>query len=375
LILSYKFRVYPNRAQRDGLATMLGAFCDLYNAALQQRIEAYQRRGISLHFYDQTAELKAVRAVDERLASFSFTAEAQVLRRLDKAFKAFFRRVKARQNPGFPRFRAKARYRSAEYPVGDGLTLRKSGRVGIVGIPGEIKVKWHRELPTKPKSAILTRQCGKWHVIFHVEVESAPLREGERVGIDVGLVSLAALSNSETVERPNWTTRAAKGLRRRQRALARCTRGSKRRIKAKARLARYFERIANRRRDHLHKVSTGLVNRFPRIAVEDIDFPADAPSRRMRRDIYDAAWGMLISMLDYKAAKAGGLLVKVDPRGTSERCSGCGSADHKMTAKRMHTCSDCGLLLDRDINAARNIIDLAFGPGTGPRAPSRRVAA
>lgn len=141
--LSFKHRLYPNRTQTDALTGMLGAFCDLYNAAMQQRIEAYRRRGISLRYGDQASELKAARAEDERLAGFSFSAEQQVLRRLDKAFAAFCRRLKTTAKAGFPRYQPKSRLDSAEFRVGDGLTICKTKRLGIVGIPGEIKVKWH----------------------------------------------------------------------------------------------------------------------------------------------------------------------------------------------------------------------------------------
>src|ERR671927_1607016 len=171
--LSYKYRLYPNRTQIAALEAMLGAFCELYNAGLQQRIEAYRRQGKTLCYADQANELKAVRAVDERLASYSFSAEQQVLRRLDKAFKAFFRRLKERKGKaGFPRFRAKSRFDSAEFRVGDGLTIRKTKRLGIIGIPGEIKVKWHRDIPAEAKvgAAVLSRNAGCWYVVFQIDV-------------------------------------------------------------------------------------------------------------------------------------------------------------------------------------------------------------
>ena len=144
------------------LGEMLRDFCSLYNAALEERIDAYRKYGISRTYKDQALELKAVRTLDVGLERWSFSAEQQVLRRLDKSFKAFFRRCKGGQKPGFPRFRASVRYHAAEFRVGDGLTLRKSNRVGIVGIPGEVKCKSHRELPSDPTSAILIRQNGKW---------------------------------------------------------------------------------------------------------------------------------------------------------------------------------------------------------------------
>ena len=159
--LSYKYRIYPTRSQAAMLGEMLRDFCALYNAALEERVDAYRKRGICLGYTHQAVELKAVRALGYGFEHWSFSAEQQVLRRLDKAFKAFFRRCKAGEKPGFPRFRARARYHAAEFRVGDGLTLRKTGWISIVGIPAEIKCIWHRNLPSEPTSAILTRQNGK----------------------------------------------------------------------------------------------------------------------------------------------------------------------------------------------------------------------
>ena len=144
-ILSYKYRIEPNKAQSAAIADMLADFCRLYNGCLEQRIDAWERRQISLGYSMQAAELKAVRCAIPELARWSFSAEQQVLRRLDKTFKAFFARGR-----GFPRFRATARYHAAEFRVGDGLTIRKGGRIGIVGVPGEIKVRWHRTCRANP---------------------------------------------------------------------------------------------------------------------------------------------------------------------------------------------------------------------------------
>jgi putative transposase len=299
--LSYKYRVDPNKTQCAALADMLGDFCGLYNAGLQQRIEAYQRRHISVTYTMQATELRAVRAECPSLSRWSFTAEQQVLRRLNKSFEAFFGRIERGETPGFPRFRAKARYHAAEFRVGDGLTLRKSGRIGIVGVDGEIKIRWHRALPAEPASAILTRQCGKWYVIFHVEAKTTNTANSKTVGIDLGLTSLVALSTGETEPRPGFTKRAAKGLRKWSRALARCKKGSKRRAKIKAFKAKYENHIANKRRDYLHKPSKTIVNRFGRIAVEDLNIKGLAGGM-LAKHVHDASWAQLVSMLDYKAA-------------------------------------------------------------------------
>jgi putative transposase len=376
---SYTYRLYPTKAQAAVLTEMLGAFCDLYNAALQQRIEAYRRQHKTLRYLDQASELKAVRAVDERLAHFSYSAGQQVLRRLDKAFAAFFRRLKTKAKAGFPRFQAKSRFNSAAFRVGDGLTIRKSKRLRVIGVPGEIKVKWHRDLPASAKvgAAVLSCSAGTWFVCFQIALpdqEDQP-RDGTAVGIDVGLSSLIATSDGETVATPRWTKRAAKKQRRLQRALSRCKRGSRRRLKAKQRLARHSAHTANQRRDFLHKLSRSLVERYALIALEDLDVDRLARSR-LAQAVQNAAWGQLRRSLAYKAASAGTRMEVVDPRATSQTCPTCGAGVAKTLSDRLHTCS-CGCMMDRDVAAATIILQRAqgMGPGHGLRSSSQRTAA
>lgn len=378
-VLSYKFLLYPTPAQVSALSDMLGAFCDLYNAGLQQRIEAYQRRGISLCYADQCSELKAVRAEEERLATFSFTAGQQVLRRLDKAFSAFFSRVKRGAKPGFPRFRANSRFDSADFRVGDGLTIRKSQRLGIAGIPGEIKVKWHRPLPKNARcsTAVVIRKAAKWFVCFQAKLpDGEPIeRPFAPVGVDLGLTSLVALSTGETVPAPQHTKHAARKLRRAQRAVARKRRDSNRRRKAKLRVAHLHAKVANQRRDFAHKLSRSLVNRFTHIAFEDLNITSLARGRNAKA-VHNAAWRQLTAFTSYKAANAGGETGHVRPYGTTIECSGCGESVPKTLRDRMHICPACGLVLCRDVNAARNILARAnFRPGHGLRDTSQRVAA
>ena len=375
---TYKYRLYPSRTQRYELDRMLASFCALYNAALQQRIEAYRRRGRSLGYVDQANELRAVRAEDSDLAAFSYSAEQQVLRRLDKSFKAFFRRRRAGDKPGFPRFKSTSRFDAAEFRVGDGLTLKRSRRLGIVGVPGEIKVKWHRELPqgAKVKSAIVARSLDRWYVCLQIELaEAVPvLRPFAPVGVDLGLYSLVALSTGKTEPAPRNTARTAKRLRRAQRAVARKRRGSHRQRKAKARVARLHAEVAARRRDFSHKLSRSLADRFTHLAFEDLNIEGLARGM-LAKSIHDAAWRMLVQHTTYKAENAGGVVVLVDSRGTSKTCPDCGTVAPKRLAERMHRCG-CGCTLDRDVAAARVVLGRAnFGPGAGLRAPSQRVAA
>ena len=372
-IRSYKYRLRPSRSQAALLDAMLRDFCGLYNAGLQQRIEAYRRRKLSLRYGHQAGELKACRAADpDGLGRWSFSALQQVLRRLDQTYTAFFKRRR-----GFPRFRASARYHAATFRVGDGLTIRKDRRLGVVGVPGGIKVLWHRDLPQDAKlgTAILTRQQGKWYVVLSVEAAFAETCGTGTVGIDLGLNSLIATSDGETVAMPRFARKAQKAQRRRQRALARCRRGSKRRLKAKARLAAGSARVARQRRDHLHKLSRSLVSRYRDIAFEDLNM-AGLTKGMLARSIHDAAWSLLVQLVQYKAESAGADVVMVDPRGTSQTCPTCGTIKAKTLAERRHRC-ECGTDLDRDVAAARIVQQRAFGSGRdiGLRRSSQRIAA
>lgn len=372
-IRSYKYRLRPNRAQAAALDAMLVDFCGLYNAGLQQRIEAYRRRGISLRYGHQAGELKVCRAADpDGLGRWSFSALQQVLRRLDQTYAAFFKRRR-----GFPRFRAAARFHSATFRVGDGLTLKKDRRFGVVGVPGGIKVVWHRDLPQDAKlgTAILTHQQGKWYVVLSVEAQFAETCGTGTVGIDLGLNSLIATSDGETVAMPRFARRAQKAQRLRQRALARCQRGSKRRLKAKARLAAGSARIARQRRDHLHKLARSLVSRYQGIAFEDLNM-AGLKRGMLARSVHDAAWSLLVQFVRYKAESAGAEVVMVDPRGTSQTCPACGTIKAKTLSVRVHAC-DCGCVLDRDVAAARIVHQRAFDSGRdiGLRRSSQRIAA
>ena len=376
MILSYKFRIEPNKTQAAAFSGMLRDFCHLYNAALDHRVQAY-RKGVSVRCNDQIVTLPIIRRDIAEQGRWSCTAQQQVLRKLDKSFKAFFGRIKRGAKAGFPRFRAAARYHAADFRVGDGLTIRKSGKLGFVGVPGEVKVRWHRDLPSKPKSAILSCNAGKWYVIFHVEV--APSERAststDSVGIDLGLTSLIALSTGETISRPNITKRHSKRLRVLQRALARCKRGSRVRSRRKAAVARHHAHIAASRSDFLHKESRKLVNRFGRIAIENLNIKGLAGGM-LAKHVNDASWAQLTSMISYKAGNAGCEIVMVDPRGTSQTCPECGTVARKTLAERTHRC-ECGCVLDRDVAAAVVVHFRAFGfmPGTGFGSSSERVAA
>lgn len=378
MIRSYNFLIRPNADQSRSLDEMLDVLCDLYNAALQQRVEAYQRRTITLRFLDQSKEMKATRSSDERLAKYSYTAGLCILRRLDKTFSAFFARMRKGAKPGFPRFRSKARWNSADICVGDGLSIRKTKRLRIVGIPGEVKVRWHRDLPPNAEhgTAVIIRKAGRWYISFRIKSDDQmpSARSPAPVGIDLGLTSYVALSNGDLVSTPQFETKAAKSMRRAQRTLARKCRNSRRYRKAKLRVARLRSRIASQRQDFAHKLSRCLVGKFTHIAMEDLNIQALAASV-LARSINNAAWGQFTRYISYKAECAGSVLVLVDPRRTSQTCPKCGVVKAKALKTRVHHC-ECGCTLDRDVAAAQVILQRAnFPHGVCGQTQSQRVAA
>lgn len=352
---------------------MLGDLCTLYNAALESRISAW-RANISLGYAAQAITLKECRDVYPDLSRWSFTALQQVLRRLDKSYRAFFRRVKAGEKPGFPRFRSRSRYNSADFRVGDGLRIDKDSRLRIVGVKNSIRVKWHRDLPSAPNSVILVNRAGKWFVIFHVEVTAQePVQcRPNVVGIDVGLTSLVALSNGETVKTPQCYRDSQPKRKRLQRAVARKRKGSHSRRKAIRDLARHSQHVACQRKDFAHKLSRQLVTRFTHIAIEDLNIKGLAGGM-LAKSVHNAAWGQLIAFTRYKAEEAGVEVEAVNPRGTSQTCI-CGASTPKTLRDREHVCETCGLVADRDVVSAQVILQRSsFGAGAALGAQSKDI--
>jgi putative transposase len=226
--ITYKYRLYPSRAQVAALTHQLSEACRLYNAALQERRDAWRFNRESVNYYTQAKQLKEIRANGD-LGLINAQSGQDVLRRVDKTFKAFFARVKRKEKAGFPRFKSHTRFDSFTYPTyGDGCKLIDS-KLRLQGI-GRLKVKLHRAIEGKIKTVTIKRECGKWYVCFSVVRESSPLPKcSEQVGIDVGLLSFATLSDGTEVENPRYYREARAKLRRVQRKVARRKKGSKRR--------------------------------------------------------------------------------------------------------------------------------------------------
>lgn len=353
---TYRYRIYPTANQKLALESQLAFACDLYNAALEQRREAWRRRRQPLTYFSQCHELTDVRAAGLGPTGMSCFAMREPLRRLDRAFAAFFRRLKAgHERPGYPRFRARRRYDSLSW---NALKLC-SGRLVVPGV-GHIRVRWHRPLPAGApvRTVTVRRHARHWYVGFALQLQRpAPLpATGESVGIDLGIVTFATLSTGEWLKGPRASRTLRRRLRVAQRRVTRRRPGSSRRRRAAGLVRRLHERARNLRRDRAFKLAKYLVRRFDVIYVEALNLKGLARGRAAR-DVQDQGWGKFIAILTDKAAEAGRSVVAMSPRNTSQACSACGALVPKLPEERWHRC-DCGYEADRDLNAARNLYRL-----------------
>ncbi|MGH9752449.1 MAG: RNA-guided endonuclease InsQ/TnpB family protein [Blastocatellia bacterium] len=367
---NFKYRLYLTEAQSDALDHQLAEACRLYNAAVQERRDAYRIAGESRNYYDQANQLKEIRAEgDLELANFSCSQD--VLRRVDKTFKAFFRRVEAGDKPGYPRFRPVSRYDSITFPsYGDGCKLLDDGKLRLQGV-GAVKVKMHRQIEGEIKTVTIKREAGKWYAVLSVECAAKPLPVStEATGVDVGLSAFATLADGTEIENPRYFKTAQAKLRRAQRKVARRKRGGNNRKKAVRELQRAHAHVRNQREGFAHKVSRTLVVLFGLIVIEQLNIKGLAAGM-LAKSVNDAGWSSFIAKLTYKAAEAGRVLLKVDPRGTSQRCI-CGAPNPKTLSQRWHQCDDCGLSVARDHASALEILRLGLSllGGTWPVAAS-----
>jgi putative transposase len=356
--LTFKYRVLPTRRQHAALASVCEGQRQLYNAALQERIDCYRKTGKALSYISQAMSLKAIRADDpDGYGAVPANLSRATLQRLHHAYDGFFRRVRAGAAPGFPRFKSKDRWHGFGFAEFSGIVFDNK-RLRFKGLPGGLRVHLHRSLPAGKIAGCQFIRDGKgWSVCFQVAAPSSEKHGiASAVGIDVGLKAFAYQSDGVAIPAPQIARRAERSIRVRSRALARCKRGSVRRGKTKASLARAHLKIANTRRTWLHQLSARISRSYDLIAVEDLNVAGMVQNRHLSRSISDAGWRTFTDMLAYKAEKAGGTFIRVNPKMTSQECSGCGVIVRKGLADRVHNCPECGLVLDRDHNAALNIL-------------------
>ena len=357
---TYRYRIYPTVRQRLALEGQLRFACQLYNAALEQRRYAWRGRHRSVTLYEQFRELTDIRAAGMGPAQMNCSAMRDPLRRLDRAYAAFFRRVRAGATPGYPRFRSARRYDSLTWESGWAVRL---DRLALGGI-GQLKVKWHRRLPPAGvvRTVTVRRLAGRWYACFSLTLPRSPRLAAPgrtAVGIDLGIQQFATLSTGKQLLGPRAYRAGMRRLRVAARRVSRRQKGSHRRQKAGLLLAREYQRIRNLRHDHAHKLTRRLVAEFGLIAIEDLNILGLARGL-LALDVTDQGWAAFVRILEYKAAEAGTRIIRVPPRRTSMTCSGCGALVPKLLSERTHQCVDCGLVIDRDTNAARNVLRLGL---------------
>jgi putative transposase len=331
----------------------------------------------SVSYYGQKRDLPDIKDLREEYRDIHSQVLQDVLLRLKRAFDGFVRRVQNGEDPGFPHFQGCNRYNSFTYPQAGGFSLTHDNRVCLSKI-GSIKIKLHRPLEGTPKTCTIEYEAGHWYAVFSCEVEQPePLPPVEsEVGIDLGVTHFAALSDGSFIESPRYYRRAQKKLERLQQALSRKKRGSHRREKARKAVARAHRKIANQRRDFHHKQAKHLIKQhqtivFEELAITDVSkrakpkqdehgtyLPNGAAAKSgLNKSILDAGWGQFQQIVTHKAACAGRTVLFVNPRYTSQVCSQCGTVRKKSLDERWHSC-ECGCELDRDTNAAINLLRL-----------------
>lgn len=361
-VKAYKFKLRPSKRVAHVFEQTLDVCRELYNAGLQERRDAWKLNKVSLNFHSQAIQLPAIKTVREDVDALYSQVTQDALRRLSKAFDAFFRRVKQGQTAkaalGFPRFKAKSRYDSFCYPqsgfklTGDKLTLAKIGSV---------RVRLSRAVKGTLKTCTIKHEADGWYVIFTAETcpQLLPPAPSAQVGIDVGLLSFATLSSGKVIDNPRYYREAQKHLRLAQRKVARRKKGSNSRRRAVQLLARVHQHVKCQRTDFHHKLSRWLVNDHQLIAVEDLNIKG-LTGGMLAKSVTDAGWGSFLNMIAYKAADAGRQFIQVNPHGTSQTCI-CGAHTPKTLSQRWHECEACGVSKSRDHVSAQVILQRAGG--------------
>jgi putative transposase len=412
---AYKFRLSPTKQQEKKLFWTLELCREVYNAALTERRDAYNfhvrahgnfydaetkkvlTRELTVNYYTQKQELPEIKHVREEYTEIHSQVLQDVLLRLKHAFDHFFRRVReGAEEPGYPRFKGKHRFDSFTYPQADAFSLTHDDRLCLSKL-GSIKIKLHREIEGTIKTVTIKHEAGQWYAIFSCEIEqSEPLPEViSEIGIDLGVTHFAALSDGTFIESPRHFRRAEKSLAKKQQHLSQCKRGSHRRERAKKQVARAHKKVARQRRDFHHKQARTLINAHQVIVFENLQvenlvkrpkakqdengtyLPNGASAKSgLNKSIVDNGLGQFISIVRCKAEEAGRHVYTIDPYKTSQLCSGCGKeGSHKDLSVRIHTCEHCGLVLDRDTNAAVNILMGWKSPTVWARLCGRRARA
>jgi len=366
---AFKYRLRPTKKQARRLRAMLDECRWLYNQMLEYRKLAYEELDVSLTKYDELMLLPGIKLERSSLLNEVHSQVLQdVIIRLDKAFEGFFRRVKAGEKPGYPRFRGIHRYDSFTYPQ-SGFSLEGQNILKLSKI-GHIKIKLHRPIEGEIKTCTLICDVnGNWCVSLSCEVSAKPLKKTTKaVGIDVGIKNFAVLSDGTEIENPRFFKQDEKALAKAQRKLSTLKKGTRERRKQGKVVAKVHTRIRCRRENFSHQLSRKIVNEYQYICAEDLNIKKMVENSHLAKSIADASWSQFLRFLSYKAEEAGRKLGLVNPAYTTQTCNRCGHCAEKKLSERQHTCVQCGYSVDRDYNASQNILALGLdGLGVIPR--------
>lgn len=375
MIRTYKCSAKLSKSGHRTLSHIFTMCAALYNACLEERIDCYRKTGESRSYYDQCKALTEVRADDPEYEGISVQVFRGVIGRIDKAFQSFFRRVKAKEKAGFPRWRSKHRWRTIEVNDQCWKTLKHQGDKLILKIKGlpRIEVIPSRELPSNSllKAIRITRKPLRTEVVLSYELPDVEIVKETTcpVGIDMGISKRLTLSNGETVKKRELDSSK---LIRLQRSVSRKKKGSNNRRKAVSLLAKEWQRLVDRERNYLHRLTSQIAKMYDFIAIEKLETKKMLGNRQLAKSIQEQTWGKFAMLLNEKAESAGVKMVYVNPQGTSQECSSCGATVGKSLSVRIHRCN-CGLVLDRDVNAAINILHRGISIAGGKLKQSRMV--
>ena len=358
---TFQYRLYPTKKQLTLLENTLEQCRLMYNHLLEMRKQSWEVEKKGLSIYDQMRTFPILKQRIPDLNAVHSQVLQDIARRIELAYLSFFRRVKRGEKPGYPRFHGRGRYTSFTYP-------QKGFRIGEASVSlskiGKIQAVIHRPIEGTVKTCTVKRTTtGKWFVSFSCEVEKKTLPPLKNfVGIDAGVISFVTLSDGTHVANPRFFKSEEKALAKANRGMSKHEKGTRDRRRKRKAVARVHERIANRRKDFAHKLSHKIVKEFGGIAVEDLNINNMQQDNFtcLNKSIADAAWNSFSNMLAYKAECAGRTFVRVNPAYTSQTCSRCGYRQKLKLSNRHYKCPCCELSLDRDENAALNILSLGL---------------
>jgi putative transposase len=365
---AYKYRIYPDAKRQKEIDKQILLAKEFYNLILEKARKEYDKtKSSKISRKTFNRYMREIIGEDNKYLKIYSQTRQDIRDRLKKAYENFFKRVERRKKGekievGFPRFKSRDRYYSIIYPQDNGSAFKiEKDRLRVSRI-GTMKIELHRKIEGTIKTLTIKREAGNYYAIFSTEKEiNVPkIEDINPVGIDVGLINLAALSDGTFIKKPNFRKNAQKGIAKWQRIVARREKGSKNREKAKLQLQKEYQCANNQQNDYLHKATNQLIHSgYTSFAVEDLNINNMVKNHHLANSIQSASWSKFKQLLSYKAESAGMKVIEVDAKGTSKQCSNCGNIQDIKLSERTYICNRCGMHKDRDTNAAINILEKA----------------